>query len=121
VRRCIYYHVPFPERPALHAILLARLRSLLPEGGRLLDDVLDFVTDLRESDVAGHSISPPEVIQWVTFMLKTGADPTQPLKSSFPRAFAGLSSLCKNKGDQASLQDALEAHLGADSHGEALG
>jgi MoxR-like ATPase len=38
LRRCIYYNIPFPDREALHGILLARIKTL--SAGELVDDSL---------------------------------------------------------------------------------
>lgn len=111
LRRCVYYNIPFPERERLHAILLARLRNLLPGGGTLVEEALDFFIDMRAHGAVARPISAPEVIQWLKFMLKSGANPTHSLKQTAQLALAGLGSLCKNLEEQGRLRAALEMRL----------
>lgn len=111
LRRCIYYNIPFPERERLHAILCARLRALLPGESQLLEDTLDFFIDLSAPGVSVRPITPPEVIQWLTFMLKSGADPRRSLKHAAQLALAGLGTLGKNNVEQDRLRGALEMRL----------
>jgi MoxR-like ATPase len=112
LRRCIYYNIPFPDRDALHTILLARLRSLMPKPGDLVKDVLDFFGDLRKNNVTSRKISPAELIQWLTFMLKGGADPAGSLKNASDLALTGLSAISKDVEDQQRLRSALKTRLG---------
>jgi len=113
LRRCIYYHIPFPDRDALETIVSARLTQLMPKPGRLLEDVLDFFEDLRRSQLSVRKISPSELIQWVTFMLKCGASPSDSLKRSRDIALRGLSAISKDAADQERLTSALKARLEA--------
>ena len=112
LRRCIYYNIPFPERDALETILLARLKSLMPARGRLIEDVLDFYGELRDNQASGRKISPAELIQWITFMLKSGADPKGSLRDASGKAIAGLSAISKDLDDQERLGRALKTRLG---------
>jgi MoxR-like ATPase len=112
LRRCIYYNIPFPGRDALETILLARLKSLMPNRGRLIEDVLDFYAELRENNVSGRKISPAELIQWITFMLRSGADAKASLREASSQAVAGLSAISKDMEDQDRLGRALKTRLG---------
>ena len=112
LRRCIYYNIPFPSREALETILLARLKSLMPARGRLIEDVLDFYDELRGDNAAGRKISPAELIQWITFMLRSKADPKGSLRDAAPQAIAGLSALSKEPEEQERLARTLKARLG---------
>jgi MoxR-like ATPase len=98
LRRCIYYHIPFPERDALHTILLARLKSLSP--GALIDDALAFFYMLRKNNITRYRASPAELIQWLSFIMTHGATSEQRLKQHADTAKAGLSSLVKDRDDQ---------------------
>jgi MoxR-like ATPase len=112
LRRCVYYNIPFPGRTELHRILAARLKELMPEPGMLVNDVLDFFEELRKQNVSSRKISPPELVQWITFMLKGGAGANDSLKKNEKLALAGLSAICKDTEDQARLRSALKARLG---------
>jgi MoxR-like ATPase len=113
LRRCIYYHIPFPTPDRLQLILLSRLASFAPADGPLVNDALRFFKGLRERKALQRQVSPAELIEWLTFMLKRGAKPNQPLKLAQAAAFEGLPSLTKNITDQPVVRAELEAFLEA--------
>jgi MoxR-like ATPase len=47
LRRCIYYHIPFPDRERLAAIVARRIGGAVRGSSRLLDDALDLFYELR--------------------------------------------------------------------------
>jgi MoxR-like ATPase len=112
MRRCIYYNIPFPEPDALRKILLARLVELRPAGpeGKLLSDALDFFVKLRGAEAGGHKISPAELIQWLAFMIRSGADPKRPLQDARKQAATGLPALVKDTDGQR-IRAQLETYL----------
>ncbi len=114
LRRCIYYHIPFPDDEALGKILLGRLESLRPAGpkGDLLTDALAFFRKLYGADVAGHKLSPSELIQWLAYMLACGANPRKNLKYARECAEQGLSALVKD-GDAKDAREQLKSHIGS--------
>jgi MoxR-like ATPase len=113
LRRCVYYHIPFPDRDALHEILLARLKTLHP--GRLIDDALAFFYSLRENSVARYRTSPAELIQWLSFIITKGGRSEHSLKDQGPAALAGLSALVKDREDQERVRKELADFLGTPS------
>jgi MoxR-like ATPase len=112
LRRCIYYNIPFPEPDALRAILLARLRELQGAGpqGALVQDALGFFQELRNAGATGHKLSPAELIQWLAYMVRRGADPGRPLRAAQEFAAAGLAALVK-EGDNERTRSMLTAYL----------
>jgi MoxR-like ATPase len=82
LRRCIYYNIPTPGQEELREILLARLPTLLPGEGTLLQDALTFFHELRQNR-GSRTISAPELLQWLTVMLRRGADPKRPSEGRF--------------------------------------
>lgn len=111
LRRCIYFNIPFPGPDDLRAILLARLRHLDAVRGPLIDDALDFFLEVRERNLAKRHISPAELIQWLTWMLRRGAKPADRLRNVRTEALAGLSALTKDPHDQERLHAHLESRL----------
>jgi MoxR-like ATPase len=111
LRRCIYYNIPFPDREALKTIVLARLGSMVPARARLIDDVLDFYARLRDANVSGRKISPAELIQWITFMLRTGIEPDASLRRASAQAMAGLGAIGKDVEEQERIARELKKHL----------
>ena len=111
LRRCIYYHIPFPTPERLERILLSRLAQFSTTEGPLVNDVLRFFDTLRDRKVLQRQVSPAELIEWLTFMLKCGAKPSNPLKSARLIALEGLPSLTKNVTDQPVARTELETFL----------
>jgi MoxR-like ATPase len=107
LRRCIYYHIPFPSPERLKEILLTRLATLAPPDGPLVNDALTFFTDIRDRKALQRQVSPAELIEWLTYMLKRGVRPQQTLKAARAAALEGLSSLTKNLTDQTVMRTEL--------------
>lgn len=113
LRRCVYYHVPFPDRDRLQEILLARLTRLGATAGPLLEEALAFFLNLREARALRRRISPAELIQWLTWMLAAGARPEQRLREARQLALAGLGAIVKDPADQPQVRALLEDYIAA--------
>ncbi len=113
LRRCVDYHIPFPDRDRLQEILLARLTRLGATAGPLLEDALAFFVNLREAHAMRRRISPAELIQWLTWMLAAGARPEQRLREAGQLAMAGLGAIIKDPANQPQVRALLEAFLAA--------
>jgi MoxR-like ATPase len=111
LRRCIYYHIPFPSRERLEQILLLRLAQFSATKGRLVNDALQFFGQLRDGKVLQRQVSPAELIDWVTFMLTRRANLDEPLKAARALAFEGLPCLTKSVTDQPVARVELEGFL----------
>ena len=112
LRRCVYYHIPFPSRERLEEILLSRLTRLGAVAGPLLEEALAFFLALREEHATQRRISPAELIQWLTWMLSQKARPDRPLKEARAQALAGLGAMVKDPADQGRVRQELEGYLG---------
>jgi MoxR-like ATPase len=112
LRRCIYYNIPFPEQDALRGILLARLTELQSVGpqGALMNDAMGFFAELRAAGATGHKLSPAELIQWLAYMVRRGAEPRRPLREAREFAAEGLAALVK-EGDNERTRNMLNAYL----------
>lgn len=111
LRRCIYYHIPFPSRERLEQILLLRLAQFSATKGPLVNDALQFFAQLRDGKVLQRQVSPAELIDWVTFMLTRRANLHEPLKAARALAFEGLPCLTKSVADQPVARAELERFL----------
>ncbi len=111
LRRCIYYHIPFPSRERLEQILLLRLAQFSATKGPLVNDALQFFGQLRDGKVLQRQVSPAELIDWVTFMLTRRASLDEPLKAARALAFEGLPCLTKSVTDQPVARAELEGFL----------
>ncbi len=107
LRRCVYYHIPFPDKPRLEAIILKRLSLFGDARSPLLSDGIDFFLQLRERNVRKKP-STAELVNWLNVLVRRGADPARRLKEAEAAARTALSVLAKTADDLA------EARLFAD-------
>jgi len=111
LRRCIYYHIPFPDETRLSDILVSRLPQLAPVRGKLTADVLRFFMRLRDRKVVSRPPSPAELIEWLTYMLRREVRPSSSLSEVSEIALAGTSTLAKDRKDQSAAKAELEQFL----------
>jgi MoxR-like ATPase len=112
LRRCIYYHIPLPERARLAEIVRSRLPDLSPkqENSPLLDSALDFFQEVRELELRKPP-STAELLNWLQTLEKYGVaqnnqvtEAPEPLKKS-------LSTLAKTQEDRNSLTTWVDARV----------
>jgi MoxR-like ATPase len=100
LRRCIFYHIPFPEA-RLEEILTTRVGGLVAGDGTALDEVLEFFMELRSDEVRLRKRpGTAELLQWVLALLGFGVDPAQPLRGQAASAAHTLGALAKHPEDQ---------------------
>ena len=112
LRRCIYYHIPFPSPERLGEILLSRVSQFTRTRGKLIDDAVSFFTQVRERGAAKRKISPAELIDWLTFILSRGGQMNRGLREAKPLAVSAMGALAKDPRDRDPLQKELDAFLG---------
>jgi MoxR-like ATPase len=112
LRRCVYFHIPFPEGDRLRDILLARLGAFTRTQGPLVNDALAYFAKLRELGSGKRRASPAELIQWLTYMLHRGAKLDAPLADAREHALAGLVAMTKDEASQARAREELERFFG---------
>lgn len=99
LRRCVYYHLPFPDRARLEDIVLRRVTGLSGKPGRLVDDAITVFERLRQDSVGlRKKPSTAELLAWLVALMAVGASADQPLSSDHTRAT--LSALIKAQEDQ---------------------
>ena len=110
LRRCAFYHIPFPEdHKDLQRIL--EIKGLYDEkkNAALLASALDFFLDLRKNAGLRRKPATAELIVWVEFLLESKLDPHKPLEQSdVPALLASLSMLGKNREDLDRIRQQLE-------------
>jgi hypothetical protein len=69
LRRCVFYHIPFPDEERLRHIVEARLGDRITPNRELLDDALKLLADLR-NPAAGLSKKPStgELLAWLQLL-----------------------------------------------------
>ena len=112
LRRCVYYHIPFPTPDRLGDILLSRVSQFSQTRGKLVDDAVAFFTHLRDRAIVKRKISPAELIDWLTYMLANDGRMDRPLRDARTLALAGIGALAKEPRDQEAIRKELESFAG---------
>jgi MoxR-like ATPase len=101
LRRCIYYHIPVPDRPRLTRIIEARLSRFLGMSDGFLADALDLFDRLR-NPAAGLRKKPAtaEVLSWLIALRALQPVVDNPLDDEPEVALQTISSLVKTAEDQ---------------------
>ncbi|MCH7813717.1 MAG: MoxR family ATPase [Planctomycetes bacterium] len=109
LRRCVYYHIPFPDRPRLAQIVESRLGDLAGQHDGLLGDALDLFFRLRE-DGSGLRKKPAtaELLGWLTAIRDIVPDAENPLRSNTIVARQTVSSVVKTAEDQSTALQIVE-------------
>lgn len=112
LRRCVFYHIPFPEPAELTRIVTNRIEACQDQNGALLQEAVAFFCQLRRA-VPGLNKMPAtaELLGWVDAMIKMGASAETPLSEQYDKAFSALGVLVKNAEDQAAAKDHLSKFL----------
>jgi MoxR-like ATPase len=113
LRRCVYYHIPAPTEDTLRAIVSRRIgglttledatlhqaREVKADAAQpLLRSAVSFFAGVRALDLA----KPPataELIDWMRYLLSTGAAVTQELKDIPEKVHDSLGVLVKSVED----------------------
>lgn len=112
LRRCVYYHIPFPDPDRLAEILFSRVSQFSKTAGPLVDDAVAFFERLRERSVVKRKISPAELIDWLTFILVSGGRMESPLRAARGAAVGGIGALGKDSHSREAILKELQAFLG---------
>jgi MoxR-like ATPase len=98
LRRCIYFHIPFPDRQTLAEIVSRRLGVYAGGSSELLERALDLFYRLRD----GGLLKPPataELLDWLLLLRQLAPEGSDPLAD--PELLrSSLSTLVKNAEDQ---------------------
>lgn len=101
LRRCAFYHIPFPERKERLLEILAK--KGLYDANRnkaLISGAVDFFLGLRTEAGLRRKPATAELIAWVEFLHGLGINPARELTAEeWQRLLPSLSLLGKNKED----------------------
>jgi MoxR-like ATPase len=112
LRRCIFYHIPFPDERRLREIVMSRIGDYFgaPDSA-LLSDALKFFRDLRASNSLHKNPATAELIGWLTSLRENGAEIGRRLHEHRDVARKCMSALVKSTGDQPLAESFLEDWL----------
>ncbi|HEX4949768.1 MAG TPA: MoxR family ATPase [Blastocatellia bacterium] len=108
LRRCVFYHIPFPDRDRLTEIVMTRVGSFENSDSRLLKDALDLFFKLREPG-SGLRKKPAtaELIGWLTTLHAMQVPLDASLLPHREKIIASLGALVKNAEDQAAARTVI--------------
>jgi MoxR-like ATPase len=112
LRRCIFYHIPFPDEIRLESIVLSRIRGLKQGSDTMLRGVIDFFERLRQP-AAGLRKKPgtAELLNWVNALVGFDLDPATSLKQQPEKVVRSLSTLAKHPEDPERVREAFKAWI----------
>ncbi len=108
LRRCAFYHIPFPKEPKTLLDILA-IKGLYDakKQTEMVSSAVDFFLDLRNSGLRRNPATA-ELIAWVEFLWEMEVNPSARLSASdFAKLEPSLSMLGKNKEDLQRIKDKL--------------
>ena len=113
LRRCIFYHISFPDKDRLKEIVLGKVESFTDES-KMLTDALDFFSVLRDpNNGLEKRPSTAELLEWLAVLKQKGVSVGDSIRAKEDALLSGLSSLIKKKEDQSKAKSLAENWLKA--------
>jgi MoxR-like ATPase len=101
LRRCVYYHIPFPERETITRIVETRLGEFAGNTRGLLSPALDIFFGLRALPTPMRKKpATAELLGWLMIVWESASDGSNPLDSPDRLLQTILSTLAKGAEDQ---------------------
>lgn len=112
LRRCVFYHIPFPTQQHMRTIVENRLGIVAGGANPFLTDALDLFYRLRDaSPPLRKKPSTAELLEWISATMDTSGDVENPFRAERSVALRTLSALAKTVDDQAKARQVLEEWL----------
>ena len=108
LRRCIYYHIPFPDKTRLMEIIEARLGTFTSSD--FLNQALEIFVQLRDGNLRKNP-STAELLNWLIVLRDMYPNVENPIAEHPESVSDTLSSLIKMKEDQETAQRILETKV----------
>jgi MoxR-like ATPase len=110
LRRCIYYHIQFPDRQRLEEIVLAHLADVMSLETSFLTEALDLFMSLRSSTTSLHKKpATAELLGWIVAMDRFRTMDGLPRNRFDELAVKTLGSLTKTSEDREAAYKVIEA------------
>ena len=108
LRRCVFYHIPFPDKEMLKKIALARLKLSIDHQNTSLEKLIDVFNRIRSVTV-NKKPSTSEFLDWLNLLryyglLKTDKFPTSESDPEFLNWEAAVKTLIKSYDDELLVQ-----------------
>lgn len=98
LRRCVYYHIPFPDRQTLTEIIARRLGIHAGGTSELLESALDLFFRLREAGLLKRPATA-ELLDWLLLLRRLAPEEDDPLADR-ELLIGSLGTLVKTAEDQ---------------------
>lgn len=114
LRRCTYYHIPFPEKERMKEIVTARLSGDIDLDEPFLGDALELFYELRQNrSQIRKKPSTAELLGWLVTLRRLAPDAANPVRSlGADRVVSTIATLVKNGEDLESAKIAVRNWLG---------
>jgi len=99
LRRCVYHHIPFPERDRLKEIVAARIGQFRTNS-KLLSDALELFFDMRAIEGLEKPPATGELLVWLLYLTQRGVSVDDSLREHKPIVKEGIGALLKKKNDR---------------------
>jgi MoxR-like ATPase len=122
LRRCIYFHIPDPDKARLRNIVRARVfpESLNGDADRhgpnaellppVYEDLLTFFMEYRDSEDSAHAYEPgtTELLDWSQALRRSQVDESKGIKDNYAAVRRTASAVAKQRHDRERLLSALQ-------------
>lgn len=106
LRRCVYYHLPFPDGDRLKQIIASRV-SDLAIGTPFIDSALSIFQTLRNSNLH-KSPATAELLNWIITLQSIYPDQANPLANKPDAIRRSVSALIKNEEDRKTVLNMID-------------
>jgi MoxR-like ATPase len=111
LRRCVFYHIPFPSDERLSRIVKAHTGLLRNDQGKLEKEALECFRWFRERQIWLKPPSPAELLDWIFVLSRTTKGDDFSLRKNPDAGRSTLPVLFKTKDDLAKAVEAFDEWL----------
>ena len=106
LRRCVYYHIPFPEKDMLRQIVNKRLELSEEFKQRMLEAAIDHFEEIRAKKLRKKPATA-ELLAWIHILDKLNVNMNVPTPEQLQKLASTYSILAKNPEDLKRLRDEI--------------
>jgi MoxR-like ATPase len=108
LRRCVYFHITFPDEDRLKKIVKSRIGGF-EVNSPFLKEVLKFFIGLRDVDGLDKKPATAELLGWLQYLSRVGVLPGDSLRQHTDKVKASLGILVKSPSDQTVAHELVDA------------
>ena len=111
LRRCIFYHIPFPDLERMKAIVSSRLGMFSAGSSEFLSQALELFYRLRRRDFLRKAPATAELLDWLGALVDSSPGTENPLRADPRAAVRTIASLVKRPEDVEKATKLIERWL----------